>query len=423
MRNNIIFLNRATTASTLRFLDASRSLKLNPILLNATPWECRDIPAGNTIQLDEMTLDSVVAAIDRLGRETVAGVLTLESAQAELAARVAQAIGRPHSDPDAVALCNDKLEFRRFLERKGFSDVVYQNAATAEEAYTFAKNMGGHAVVKPHESSGSIGVRVCRSPEEARTHANMLLRGNPDGVLIEEYIQGPLYAADAFNGKVYGVRGLLVSDPPTPIVIGEETPANVPAEIHRSLSAYAEEVLALTGYTRGVGSVQMVYANNRPYMIEINPRVAGWVPNVRDDARFDVKVEQLCLKFASGIPVEVEVPDFENPKRYVATWYLVRINQSIRAIHGMKDALSVPYVVDVAVFPAGFDHRDLLPGAADRVAIVQSVASAPELAAESASAALRKLIQVPEGRLRFWLRRRFEKLFVRIRYGKALPDS
>ena len=423
MRDIIIFLDLDNTGSAPQFLEAAQSLQLKPIMLSINPWLYSDVPVANAIRMREMTVGSVIAAIDRIGRERVAGVFTPRSLYTELAARAAQAIGRPHSDPDSIAICHDKLRARRVLESKGFTDVAYKNVASAEEAYVFAKDLGGKVVLKPSTSSGTAGVKICKTPDYAHAYAKYLLRRKPNGVLIEEFIQGPLFAIEAFHGKVFGIRRLFVTDNPSPICIGREAPANLPADIHRSLAAHTEEALELIGYSRGVAHVQAVYANDGPYLIEINPRVPAGMSPANIKAGFGIDVAQIGLRFSCGLPVTIDVPNSHNPKHYAASRSLLRINKSIQAIHGVEDASRIPHVVEVSLLPAKFGRRGQVSSTSDRVAYVQSVADTAELATESANSALSKLSQVPESSIRYWLRRLraklMRKIMRRLTYGRA----
>ncbi|MEN0000846.1 MAG: ATP-grasp domain-containing protein [Pseudomonadota bacterium] len=414
MRNIIVFLDLDATGSTPAFLAAANALNLTPMLLSLTPWMYPQVPAANLIRMREMKEASVIATIDQLGREKVAGVYTPRSHWAELAARVARAIGRPHSDPDAIALCHDKLKMRQFLAQNGFTDVAFQAAHSVDEACTFARNLGGSAVLKATGTSGAHGVRLCRTLNEVREHADKLLRKSPGGLLVEEHIQGPLYGVEVTHGKAYGVRHCFVAEGLAPILLGAQAPATMPAEQTDALIAHVQKALALVGYTRGAANVQAVVRDNQPFLIEINPRAPAGTAPANIKAGLGVDIAEFCLRFATGTAEQIQPYQHNKPEHTAVVRSLPRIKGSVRTVSGVEAATAVPHVQEVCVIPALFGRRGPAFNLADRVAYVQSVAKTPQAANDSATASLGKLVQIPESYWHYRLRRWREKLMRRI---------
>jgi hypothetical protein len=142
-------------------------------------------------------------------------------------------------------------------------------------------------VVKPVESCGSDGVKLCRTKEEAKDHFNLLMDsqrkvGAQDAaVLVQEFLKGQEYVVD--NVSRDGVHKCVM------VWVYDKRPTNGAAFVYYGMipvDANSKEAKILIDYTRGVldalklnngpthGEVMMT--SNGPCMVEMNCRSHGW---------------------------------------------------------------------------------------------------------------------------------------------------
>lgn len=142
-------------------------------------------------------------------------------------------------------------------------------------------------VVKPVESCGSDGVKLCRTKEEAKEHFNLLMDsqrkvGAQDAaVLVQEFLKGQEYVID--NVSRDGVHKCVM------VWVYDKRPTNGAAFVYYGMipvDADSKEAKILIEYTRGVldalklhngpthGEVMMTA--DGPCLVEMNCRSHGW---------------------------------------------------------------------------------------------------------------------------------------------------
>merc|ERR1712084_74805 len=142
-------------------------------------------------------------------------------------------------------------------------------------------------VVKPVESCGSDGVKLCRTKQEAKEHFNLLMDsqrkvGAQDAaVLVQEFLKGQEYVIDHVSRD--GVHKCVM------VYVYDKRPTNGAAFVYYGMipvDAESKEAQILIEYTRGVldalgldngpthGEVMMT--SDGPCLVEMNCRSHGW---------------------------------------------------------------------------------------------------------------------------------------------------
>ena len=369
---------------------AARSLDLVPVLVTAFPSGGSSVASSERLQVSGMDVAAVLSAIDRIGRGRIAGVFASASARAELAARVASALDRPHGDPDAISLCNDKHCLRAFLERKGLNTVEYRHVTTVSDARQAASQLGGVVVVKPLSSSGSDGVRICQTSEEVASHAKRLLKRQLDGMLIEKYIDAPQYSVEVFDGKPLGVKKSYFAGGPFPYLTGSDLPAPLESQCLTELEGYACSVVKEVGLLSGPAFVELRYSGAEKFVIELNPRLSLYSP-INIYVATDINVADICIKFSCGIHYDMDSLFKGRKNRACAGRFVARDGSSVRAIKGGDEARKVAGVKSVEIDDSQFYRRGPGTSALDRIVAIHSEADTIEEAAACAELALKKL--------------------------------
>lgn len=96
----------------------------------------------------------------------------------------------------------DKKVQQELIRQHGLRSVRQGSGTKFEQVESFLKTEGFPVVLKPTESAGSDGVKLCQSMEEAKEHFNLLMKsqmvngGECPAVLCQEFLQGKEYVVD-----------------------------------------------------------------------------------------------------------------------------------------------------------------------------------------------------------------------------------
>ncbi|MFC8453648.1 ATP-grasp domain-containing protein [Kitasatospora sp. NPDC057223] len=255
--------------------------------VNDTPagWELPYL-AGHRVA-DTGDVDALTAAVAGIldGDTGPAGLLTWSEVLLERTAEAAARLGLPHMAPDAVRNCRDKLRTRRLLEQAGLPSARYAVAHGLDEALAAAARIGYPVVVKPRALAGSSGVVLARTPAglaDVHRHAAAAAFAGLDpldGLMIEEYLDGPEISLDSVvvAGEVHCVNlaRKRIGYPP----FFEEVGHLVSPWRHEP---WADEVVdtvtrvhAALGVTTGVTHAELRLTRSGPRLVELNGRLGG----------------------------------------------------------------------------------------------------------------------------------------------------
>lgn len=204
-----------TTGTGQLFARAARALGLRPVLLTSDP---NKYPYVIHDDLDVCIIDTNdPGALHALGDELAAAGLVGVTSSSEYfiaaAAELAERYGLVGPASRAIRACRDKAAQRRILADAGVPVPAFAECRTTSEVVSMSRKLGSPVVVKPVQGSGSEGVRVCDDVESASEWSALLLatttneRGMPiqARVLVEEYLDGPEYSVESFDGNIIGI--------------------------------------------------------------------------------------------------------------------------------------------------------------------------------------------------------------------------
>lgn len=160
----------------------------------------------------------------------------------------------------------------------------------------FAASESMPVVVKPVESAGSEGVKLCWSVEEAKDHFNLLISAQLKvgsfgaAVLVQEYLRGKEYVVDQVSRDgvhkttmvwVYDKRPCNGAD----FVYFGMVPVPSDSEVAKIVVEYARGVLDALGIKNGPSHGEVMMTANGPCLVEMNCRAHGgdgvWAPLAR----------------------------------------------------------------------------------------------------------------------------------------------
>lgn len=142
-------------------------------------------------------------------------------------------------------------------------------------------------VVKPVESCGSDGVKVCYSAQEAREHFELLMQSQTKcgvqgaGVILQEFLKGNEYVIDHCSRDgvhkttmVYEYDKRAVNG--APFVYFGMIPMQSDDPIAQELIKYTRGVLDALGLRNGPSHGEVMMTANGPCLVEMNCRSHGW---------------------------------------------------------------------------------------------------------------------------------------------------
>jgi carbamoyl-phosphate synthase large subunit len=202
------------------------------------------------------------------------------------------------SDPNVIAICQDKRKTFRFLRQQGFDTPETMTIASALQS----NKIGYPCFLKPWDGYASRGNAVARNRKELAFYGRRI-----PNCIVQEFIAGDEFTCDAFVDDDLRVR-CVVPRRRLEVRSGEVSKAR----IHKDpeiMELVARLVTAL-GAGPGVITIQLIRPKDGGIrIIEVNPRFGGGAPlSIRAGADFPLWVlQELC-----GTKPRIGFDGFEN---------------------------------------------------------------------------------------------------------------
>jgi S-sulfo-L-cysteine synthase (3-phospho-L-serine-dependent) len=388
----LIFVESNTTGTGRLFVRAAAECGYSPALLAGKPERYSFIQqeALRVVPCDTGSMADLRRGMEGLRSVApVAGILSSSEYFIGTAAALAQEYELPGPDAEALQVCRSKLNQRRILEKAGLLTPGFQRVTSSQGAMETLKRVPLPVVLKPVCGSGSVGVRLCRTSEEVLEHSAILLhrtaneRGMPVSpeLLIEEYLVGPEFSAEVFNGSVIGITRKHISAEPFFVELGHDFPAGLPAEANQAIIDVVQHGLRALHLTWGPAHVELRLTAKGPAIIEVNPRLAGgFIPELVRLA-FGIDMVRETIRLAGGETSAIKA----QRGMYASIRFVTPAqNGTIQRIDGVAAASAIQNVVDVQMYRSCGDRAKIENDFRDRIGHVISRADSPAGAARAA---------------------------------------
>jgi len=349
------------------------------------------------IQCQTGSLQELLGTLSELASKmAVAGVFSTSDYFLETAARLARACGLPGANPDALWAGRNKAVQRQKLRAAGLNTPEFICVDSVEAAVAAGRAIGSPVIVKPTLESGSFGVRLCATLEEVAAHAGWLLQRTanargipiPREVLVEEYLVGPEYSAEAFAGRVRGITRKHLSPEPFFVELGHDFPAALPNGSSGQIVELVEHALRELGLDWGPAHVEFRLHRQGPVIIEINPRLAGgFIPEIiRLASGQDMIDDTICLLVGNPLKRAPQKND------HASIRFLTSPREGfISSIRGMAEARECKSIEEIQMYRCTGEQVRRQNDFRDRIGHVIACADSPEAAARCAELACRKI--------------------------------
>jgi S-sulfo-L-cysteine synthase (3-phospho-L-serine-dependent) len=360
----LLFIESNTTGTGRFFAQTARRLGLSPLLVTVDP-ERYGYPVDDALEvmrIDTNDYQALETAICKFAAANqVAGIYSSSEYWIEAAARLALRLGLPGASPESIAICRNKSKQRECFQNRSLPVPQFTCITSEDQLAPVIGTLPLPLVVKPTQGSGSVGVKLCGSAEEAVSHARALLqqevneRGLPVAheVLIEEYLQGPEYSVEIFGGEIIGITRKYLSREPYFVEIGHDFPAEAPHKVLLALGEAATQALSAVGLSWGPAHIEIRMIGDVPVVIEVNPRLAGgFIPElVRQSTGIDL-IERTILAAIGDEPRPAH-----GFAKHTSIRFLMPERQGILcAIRGVEEAALVEAVAEVKIYKAPGDR-------------------------------------------------------------------
>jgi biotin carboxylase len=191
-------------------------------------------------------------------------------------------------------MLRDKFSVRQAVAKRGIRQPGFALAQTAGELKQAVTEIGYPVLVKPSDGYGSQNVSVVWSDAELRiltgTLEALTLKPTDYGLgvhasnrfSVEKYIRGHMIGCDVFSneaGRIFiGINDKLMFPPPSFAMRGSCFPS-----VRYDISVirdYVFEILDAVNFDFGASHIEMIVAEDGPYLVEVNPRlVSAQIPH------------------------------------------------------------------------------------------------------------------------------------------------
>ncbi|GAA2818641.1 ATP-grasp domain-containing protein [Kitasatospora sp. CM 4170] len=306
------------------------------------------------------------------------------------AARIGESLGIAHNPVPAVERSRDKTRMRGLLAEHGLPSVRYRACGAAEEAAAFQRELDAPVIVKPADGSGSRGVTLARSPEEA---AEAWRRAAAAGgaVIAEEFVTGRELSVETLtlDGKheLVAVTEKLTSGAPSFVETGHQLPAGLGTGAAQAVEGTVVALLDALGHRWGPAHTEvMLRSDGSPVVIETQTRFGG--DQIWEMVELVTGVPLAAATAAGMLGLDGQVR--RTPAGAAAAIrFFAHENAEVLAVDGIDAARGLPGVVTVKAAAEPGRRLGPLTGSGSRQGYVLAVGADREEAVTRAETAWR----------------------------------
>jgi len=172
-----------------------------PEMKTHVPLSCGVMKYYSEIEEAETLVETVQTVYEAAGQKRVVVCIAGGEAGVDLAEALSERLN-VRTNGTSIPNRRDKKLQQELIRKYGLRSVRQAAGSKFEEVEAFLNNERYPLVLKPVESAGSDGVKLCHSLEEAQEHFHVLMKsqmvngGECPSVLCQEFLRGKEYVVD-----------------------------------------------------------------------------------------------------------------------------------------------------------------------------------------------------------------------------------
>jgi len=311
MQECVLLAHVPTDSVNEGFLPAARRLGLSVIVLtdHAEAHRQHFSQGGLAAYPDEITMCDVfnpVAVIEAITQRAhrPAAIFSNSDHLQTSTAIAAQYFSLPAKDWRTTYRAKNKAEMRARLAALGIDALWHAIVCDPASLSALADGVPFPCVIKPREGVASQHVSLSHSREELQAQCAAIWATHPgQALLLEEYIEGPLYTLETLgDGKdVVALGGFrtTLSPPPHFVELDAVWGTGLPPEDE----ARVLDIIRRFGVGFGACHTEYVMTKNGPRLIEINYRNIGDYREFLLGEALDIPLFEIVLRLYLGEPL------------------------------------------------------------------------------------------------------------------------
>lgn len=309
----IVFIESNTTGSGKIFIEKALSKNLEVIFLTQNPKKYSFLTCLNIhpIIIDTRNISDIMLFLKKI--ENIKGIFSTSEYFIHIASQVAESLNLFSAPSLSVQTCRNKYAMYKSLLKAGISVPCTETISNMTEALEHSQSLSFPVVMKPVSGSGSVGVKLCQNRAIFLDHARYLLNEKScDQLIFQEYIDGDEYSVECIcregSYDILGITKKYLGPEPFFVEIGHDFPASLDAELKKNIIDACKKSLDAIGLTRGIAHIELRIQNNIPFIIEINPRLAGGMIPQLVSKSIQLDLFDTVLELYLGSPAIISPP-------------------------------------------------------------------------------------------------------------------
>lgn len=288
-QSSFVFIESNTSGTGELFVKEIINRSLEPVFITKDPKKYSFLKNYliHPVVLDTNDESAILEKVRSLA--SVVGVFSTSELYIETAANISKKIGLPCNNPTSIRKCRDKFLLSCELSQKDIkTPKTLKVSLDGPKCNDLMSDFTFPVIVKPSKLSGSVGVKLCQNNEDLLEFIEELTNKNKTAyfleqdsdIIIQEYIDGEEYSVETItNGNKHTLVGITkkyLGKLPYFIEVGHDFPGLMPEDTDYCLiEETVTKALDAIGFRFGPAHTEIRISKNTPYVIEINPRLAG----------------------------------------------------------------------------------------------------------------------------------------------------
>lgn len=339
------------------------------------------------------------AILEAAKRHQINGIMTLASDMPmQSVAVVSHEMGLVGISEDTALKATNKAFMRDALKEASVPVPLFfrvKGKDAFREAVEKVRDAGYKCIVKPADNSGSRGVDLLKEDSDLDAAYDYTIKYSRGGELVvEEFMEGPEVSVEtlAVNGDVHVIQitDKLTTGAPYFVEMGHSQPSQLSEKVQEQIREVTKAANKAIGIQNGPSHTEIKVTKDGPKIVELGARLGGdCITTHLVPLSTGVNMVECSIRIALG-----EKPDLE-PKwsKGSANRYLKTETGIVKEIKGLKDAESLPGVMQVSIVHGVSEQVGEIRSSVDRAGFVIAQAENAQKAVEIAEEG-RKRIEV-----------------------------